>query len=363
MATRSDTARLLEELAEAPGVPGAEDAVRQVMRRYLEPVAELEQDHLGSLIARRRGTADRPRILLAAHMDEVGFMVRRITDEGYLKFQPLGGWWGQVLLAQRVTVYTRRGPILGVIGSKPPHVLPPDERKKTVEIKDMFIDVGASGRQQAEEWGIRPGDPVVPYGPFTRLHNPDLVLAKALDDRAGCAVIVRVLEELAGTEHPNTVYGVATVHEEVARTGGGARTSAFAVDPDVAVAVDVGIAGDVPGVQPDEAQSRLGRGPTVLLFDSSMVPHRRLRDLVADTAEAEGIPYQFDMMPGGATDAGFFHVHGRGVPSVVVGPPARYVHSHGAIVHLDDVENTVRLLVALVRRLDAATVDALRRGG
>ncbi|QBS37163.1 M42 family peptidase [Thermaerobacter sp. FW80] len=362
MTSRRDTAELLAELAEAPGVPGAEDAVRQVMRRHLAPVADLEQDHLGSLIARRRGDADRPRVLLAAHMDEVGFMVRRITEEGFLKFQPLGGWWGQVLLAQRVVVHTRRGPILGVIGSKPPHLLPPEERKKPVELKDMFIDIGASSRQQAEAWGVRPGDPVVPHGPFTRLHDPDLVLAKALDDRVGCAVVVRVLEELAGTRHPNTVYGVATVHEEVARTGGGARTAAFAVDPDVAVAVDVGIAGDMPGVTPDEAQSRLGRGPTVLLYDSSMVPHRRLRDLVADTAEAEGIPYQFDMMPGGATDAGFFHVHGRGVPAVVIGPPARYVHSHGAIVHLGDVENTVRLLVALVHRLDAATVEGLRRG-
>ncbi len=356
------TARLLEELAEAPGVPGEEDAVRQVLRRYLAPVAKLEQDHLGSLIARRQGSALRPRVLLAAHMDEVGFMVRRITDEGFVKFQPLGGWWGQVLLAQRVVIHTRKGPILGVIGSKPPHLLPPDERKKPVELKAMFIDIGARSRQEAEEWGIRPGDPVVPYGPFTRLRNPELVLAKALDDRAGCAIIVRVMEELAAGGHPNTVYGVATVHEEVARTGGGARTSAFAVDPDVAIAVDVGIAGDMPGVEPDEAQSRLGRGPTVLLYDSSMVPHRRLRDLVAETAEAEGIPYQFDMMPGGATDAGFFHVHGRGVPSVVVGPPARYVHSHGAIVHLADVEHTVRLLVALVKRLDEATVAALRQG-
>ena len=362
MRETAQTARLLEELTQAPGVPGSEDAVRQVLRRYLAPVAELETDHLGSLIARRTGRAERPRIMVAAHMDEVGFMVSRITDEGFLKFQPLGGWWGQVLLAQRVVVHTRRGPIRGVIGSKPPHLLPPDQRKQPVEIKDMFIDIGAASRQEAEEWGVRPGDPVVPDGPFTRLHNPQLVLAKALDDRAGCAVVVRVLEELAGTDHPNTVYGVATVHEEVARTGGGARTSAFAVDPDVAIAVDVGIAGDMPGVQPDEARSRLGQGPTILLYDSSMVPHRRLRDLVADTAEAEGIPYQFDFMPGGATDAGFFHVHGRGVPSLVVGPPARYVHSHGAIVHLGDLEQTVRLLVAVIRRLDAATVEALRTG-
>ncbi|PZN13278.1 MAG: peptidase M28 [Bacillota bacterium] len=362
MTAVTDVVRLLEELTQAPGVPGFEDPVRDIMRRYLEPVAEVSTDHLGSLIARLPGRSQRPRILLAGHLDEVGFMVSRITDEGFLKFQPLGGWWSQVLLAQRVVVHTRRGPLPGIIGSKPPHLLPADERDKVVKIKDMFIDIGASSRQEAEEWGVRPGDPVVPDGPFTRLHNDRLVLAKALDNRAGCAIVVRVLEELAAGDHPNTVYGVATVHEEISLTGGGARTSAFAVDPDIAFAVDVGIAGDVPGVEADEAQSKLGKGPTILLYDRTMLPHRRLRDLVADTAEAEGIPYQFDLMPGGGTDAAFFHVHGRGVPSLVVGPPTRYVHSHGAILHLDDLENAVRLLVAVIRRLDAVTVERLRNG-
>ncbi|MDR7447471.1 MAG: peptidase M28, partial [Armatimonadota bacterium] len=169
------TDRMLEmfrELTETPGVPGFEEPVRAVLRRHLSPLGEILQDRLGSLVARKEGTRPQPKVMLAGHMDEIGFLVTRITDEGYLKFQTLGGWWSQVMLAQRVRVWTRRGPVLGVIGSKPPHLLDEEERKKPVDVKDMYIDVGASSREEAERFGIRPGDPAVPESPFTVLHNP-----------------------------------------------------------------------------------------------------------------------------------------------------------------------------------------------
>jgi endoglucanase len=354
------TDRVLEmfrELTEAPGVPGFEEPVRAVLRKYLSPLGEILQDRLGSLVARKEGTSPHPKVMVAGHMDEIGFLVTRITDEGYLKFQTLGGWWSQVMLAQRVRVWTREGPVLGIIGSKPPHLLEEEERKKPVDPKDMYIDVGAGSREEAERFGIRPGDPIVPDSPFTVLQNPKLLVAKAWDNRFGCAAVVEVLRALQEEPHPNTVYGVASVQEEVGLRG--AQTSSYLVQPDVGIALDTGIAGDTPGVKPDEAQGKLGKGPVILLYDATMIPHVRLRDLVVETAEAEGIPYQFDRVSRGGTDAGRIHTFGVGVPSVVLGAPVRYIHSHNAVLHRDDFDNTVRLVTALLRRLDAATLERL----
>ncbi|MCG8347710.1 MAG: M42 family metallopeptidase [Chloroflexales bacterium] len=349
---------MMKELTDAPGVPGQEEAVRRVMRRYLEPLGEVMTDNLGSIVGRKVGQAGGPKIVLAGHLDEIGFMVTRITDEGYLKFQTLGGWWEQVMLAQRVEVYTRNGPIIGVIGSKPPHILEAEERKKPADKKTMFIDIGASSCQEAEEWGIRPGDPVVPVCPFTVMRNEKLLMAKAWDNRFGCALAIEVLRRLKGQPHPNEIYGVGTVQEEVGLRG--ATTTTNMIAPDIGFALDTGIAGDMPGVNLDEASGKLGKGPVILLYDSSMIPHTGLRDLVIDVAAAENIPLQFDKMPGGGTDAGKMHVFGAGVPSIVVGIPVRYIHTHASILHRDDFEQAVQLLVAVIKRLDAETVQQLK---
>ena len=353
-----ETLTMMRELTEAPGVPGSEDAVRRVMRRYLEPLGEVLTDNLGSVIGRKVGQTDGPKIVLAGHMDEIGFMVIRITDEGYLKFQTLGGWWEQVMLAQRVEVYTREGPIVGVIGSKPPHILDPEERKRLYAKKDMFIDVGASSREEAESFGIRPGDPVVPVGPFTVMRNPKLLLAKAWDNRFGCALAIEVLRRLKNEGHPNVLYAVGNVQEEVGLRG--ATTTTNLIAPDIGFALDTGIAGDTPGVGPDEAQGKLGKGPVILLYDGTLIPHTGLRNLVIDTAQDQGIPLQFDTMPRGGTDAGRMHVFGAGVPSLVVGIPVRYIHSHGAILHRDDFDQAAQLLVAVIKRLDAEMVQQLK---
>src|SRR5689334_11870 len=175
-----DTLRMMEELTEAMGVPGQEDEVRGIMGRYLAPYGELVRDNLGGIAVRKVGdpaaAGSGPRVLIAGHMDEVGYMVTLITEEGFIKFQPLGGWWEQVMLAQRVRIRTRRGDIIGVTGSKPPHILPADERNKIVQKKDMFIDIGARSRAEVQEAGVRPGDPVTPICPFTVLSNPDMLL-------------------------------------------------------------------------------------------------------------------------------------------------------------------------------------------
>jgi endoglucanase len=349
---------MMRELTDAPGVPGQEGAVRQVMRRYLEPLGEVLTDNLGSIAGRKVGHAGGPKVLLAGHLDEIGFMVTRITDDGYLKFQTLGGWWEQVMLAQRVEVFGRNGSIVGVIGSKPPHILEPEERRKPVDRKAMFIDIGASSRDEALSWGVRPGDPVVPICPFTVMRNEKLLMAKAWDNRFGCALAIEVVRQLQDQQHPNEVFAVGNVQEEVGLRG--ATTTTNMIAPDIGFALDTGIAGDMPGVGPDEAAGKLGKGPVILLYDSSMIPHTGLRNLVIDTAEVEGIPLQFDKMPGGGTDAGKIHVFGSGVPSLVLGVPVRYIHTHASILHRDDFDNAVRLLVAVIKRLDDETVRQLK---
>lgn len=350
------TLQMFKELTEASGAPGNEGPAREVMKKYIEPFAdEVYTDHLGSLIARKGDKG--PKIVVAGHLDEVAFMVTRITEDGFIKFQTLGGWWEQVMLAQRVTIYTRKGEVQGVIGSKPPHILSAEARKKPVDKKDMFIDIGAANKEEAEEFGVRPGDSVIPVSPFTVLKNPKMLMAKAWDNRIGCAIAIEVLKRLNEEGLNNTVYGVGTVQEEVGLRG--AQTSANSIKPDIAFAVDVGIAGDTPGVTADEASSKIGAGPQILLFDASMVPHTGLRDFVIEVAEEEKIPYQYDTMPGGGTDAGRFHLNERGVPSLVIGIATRYIHSHAGILHRDDFDHAVNLIVKVIQRLDENKVKEI----
>lgn len=355
-----DTLQMFKELTEASGVPGQEGAVREIMARYLAPLGEVATDKLGSIVASKRGQNagqdGGPKVLIAGHMDEVGFLITMIDEHGYLKFQGLGGWWEQVMLAQRVLVRTRKGDVVGVFGSKPPHLLPPDERKKMTQKEDMFIDIGVTSKQDALDAGVRPGDPVIPICPFTVMSNEKMLLAKAWDNRFGCALAIQTLKEI-GEDHPNTIYAGATVQEEVGLRG--AQTLSQMVKPDVAIALDVAIAGDTPGIKPPAAQSKMGGGPVLLIFDATLIPNLKLRDLCIDVAEAEGINLQFESMPAGGTDAGKFQYSQDGVPSIALGVPTRYIHSAASMMNLDDFNNATRLLVALIKRLDAATVADL----
>lgn len=350
--------KMYEELTSVNGIPGFEEPVRQVMRKYLEPLSdEIITDNLGSVAGVKRGQPDGPRIMVAGHLDEVGWMVTQITEKGFLKLQPVGGWWSQVMLAQRVKVMTRKGELMGVIGSKPPHILSPEERNKVVQIKSMFVDIGASSKEEAEGWGVRPGDPIVPHCDFHVMPNPKVLMNKAWDNRAGCAAAIMVLEELKGEAHPNVVYAVGNVQEEVGLRG--AVTMANTIEPDIAFALDVGLATDVPGGG-DEIEGKMGEGPLVLIYDASMVPHQGLRNLVIDTAEEMGIKIQFQSIAGGGTDAGRMHLWGRGVPSIAIGFATRYIHSHAALINRDDMEYAARLVAGVIKKLDADTVAKLK---
>jgi endoglucanase len=351
------TEKLLQEITEASGVPGYEGEVRAIMRRYLEGVAEIDQDKMGSFIGKHVGSGEQPRVMLAGHMDEIGFMVSLVSKEGFVRFVPLGGWWDQVLLGHRVRIKTAKGDVVGVLGAKPPHLLEAKEREKVVEKKDMYIDVGARSEEEVRELGVQPGDPVIPVSEFTVMANPGFYLTKALDNRVGCALALQAVRQLAQDGHPNTVYAVGTVQEEVGLRG--AKTSAFAIDPDVGLVLEVDIAGDVPGIKPEESNIKMGGGPSLLVYDARMIPNLKLRDLVIATARELEIPLQFSAMPGGATDGAMIHMHNEGVPTVVIGVPTRHIHSHNAILCRDDYDRALQLIVAVVKKLNAATVNDL----
>ena len=351
------TLDLLKELTETPGVPGYETQIRSVVRKYLAKYGELTQDKIGSVICRKAGTSEKPRIMLAGHMDEIGFMVKQITPEGFIKFLPLGGWFDQVLLGQRVIIQSKKGDVVGVIGAKPPHLLSPEEREKVVKRKDMYIDIGAGTKEEVENAGIRLGDPIVPRADFVELAGGSTYLSKAFNDRVGTALVISTLQDLQTKEHPNSVFGVATVMEEVGIRG--ATTSVRAVDPDVAIVLESDIAGDVPGIKPEESSIKLGQGPTVVIYDARMIPNIRFRDLVLETAEQIGVPVQLSAIEGGATDGAAIHLHGIGVPTIVIAVAARHIHSHSSIIHRQDYNNAVKLLSALIIRLDTKMVAEL----
>lgn len=345
-----DRIELLKELSEAFGISGYEDDVVDILKKRFGGRVSISRDRIGSVIARKDGTSERPKIMFSAHMDEIGFMVKDITKEGFIKFLPIGGWWSGNVPGLKVQIRTRKGKVVpGVVGLKPIHELTEEERKKLPEIKDMYIDVGATKDFEAKaKLGIRPGDPIVPAGGFEQMANKNLLLGKAWDDRVGCALLVNLLDNLEAKKHPNTVYLVGSVQEEVGLRG--ARTSAFAIEPDIGFALDVSICRDTPGNDNDVTE-RLGGGVGILIYDSTMIPHVRLRDYVCDLAEANKIPYHLASIRGGY-DTGTIHLTKHGVPCLALGVPTRYVHSDASVISLEDYENILKLITLIVKNFN-----------
>lgn len=354
------TEKLLQELVDAYGPPGHESEIAKIMKKHLGPVSDdISYDKLGSIIAKKQGASDEPRVMVAGHMDEIGFVVSNITKNGFIRFLPLGGWWGHVALAQRVNILTESGPVVGVVGSTAPHILDPEDRKKVVKIEDMFIDVGAKdGYDVEKKLGISIGDAIVPYSPFTVMNHNKMYVAKAFDDRIGCAAVVQILEKLKSAKHPNTVFGIGTVQEEVGLRG--AQTAAFACDPDIAIAIDVTVAKDTPGIKGDNPE-KLGSGAAVLAFDAGLIPNVKLKQLVVDTARKAKIPFFLTTLGRGATDAGRIHLSRQGVPSICIAMATRYIHGHTSVIYRDDYLNVVKLTTELIKRLDKKTVQSLTR--
>jgi endoglucanase len=353
----SASTTVLARLSNAAGTPGSEGEIRDIIRHELQAHAEFSYDKLGSIICRRKTGKDAPKILLAGHMDEVGFIVRLITKDGFLKFHNLGGWWSHSLLAQRVLIKSAGGDVPGIIGAKPVHHLKAEQRKQVMELSEMHIDVGAKNREEAlEMFGIRPGDHIVPDTQFKAMRNPRLVSGKAFDDRAGVALFIDAFKELSAEELPNRLYGVGTTQEEVGTRGAG--TAVETIEPDVAIVLEGSPADDTPGFNKEESQGELGKGPQIRLFDPTMIANKHFTRYVLETAETLDIPHQTAVRTSGGTDGRPIHVYKSGVPTIVIAPPVRYIHSHVSLLNLDDYEQTLKLLLALVRGLNADTTNS-----
>jgi putative aminopeptidase FrvX len=337
----------LEKLSNANGVTGREGEVRDLMKKYLKPyVDETREDKLGNLITFKKGNKGAPTIMLAAHMDEVGLMVKNIKKKGFLQFAEVGGIDDRLLLAQKVIVHTDKGPLAGVVGSKPPHIQTEEERKKVINADRLFIDVGAKDKEEAEKMGVQIGDVVSFDTKFVRI-SENVVLGKALDDRVGCAMMIEALRRLQKVDC--NVYAVGTIQEEVGLRG--ATIAAFQVAPDVGIVLEATVAGDMPGVEEGKAPAKMGEGPVLTVADAGLIAHPKVLRLLMDSAKENKIPYQLETGIRGATDAARISLSREGVPSGVISVATRYIHSPAAILDLDDVEKAVELAVAAIRRV------------
>jgi putative aminopeptidase FrvX len=337
----------LEKLSNASGVAGREEEVRELMKKLLKPyVDEIVEDRLGNVIGIRKGKKNAPKVMLAGHMDEIGLLVKTISKEGFLQFAKIGGIDDRVLLAQNVKVSTDKGTVPGIIGSKPPHLLKEDERKRVATYDELFIDIGAQNPEEVKKMGVRIGNQVEFDVKFAQI-GKDTVTGKALDDRVGCAVMIEAMKQLEKTEC--TIHAVGTVMEEVGARG--AITSAFGIDPDVCIALDVTVAGDTPGIKEIEAPIKMRKGPSLTVSDALLITHPKVLRLLIDVAEENKIPYQLEAGLPGGTDAGRVSLTREGVPSGVISIPTRYIHSPNSMLSLDDAEKSVKLLVAAIRKI------------
>lgn len=350
------TVQLLQQLADAPGPPGYEDPVRALMVKVMKPLSAmpLRYDGMGSVVA-QLGTSG-PKIMVDAHMDELGGMVRRIAPNGQLTMQMLGGWLDQALVDQRWIILGSKGPVEAVTGIRDIHVATATERTAVIPRDSLFLDTGARTPEEVAALGIEPGDPVVPDAPFKVLAGNNY-LGKAWDDRIGCAVLLEAMERLAKRPHPNQIFFVATTQEEIGLRG--ARTAANLVRPDLGLALEGGIANDQGG-HAEETQAHLGGGPGIFLYDSSAIPNRKLVRFVEDTAKANGIPLQLDLVQGYGDDSAEMQESGTGAPTLNIVTPVRYTHAHNGVVNRGDFDRTVDLLVALLEKLDQTAVDRVR---
>jgi putative aminopeptidase FrvX len=356
-APSDETLSLLQQLADAHGPPGFEEPVRRIMVERMRPASDkLFFDGLGSVIAQQGSSG--PRVFIDAHMDELGGVVRRVTPEGWLTMQMLGGWLDQALFDQRWVILGSKGPVRAITGIRDIHITPQEERNKAFAREQVFLDVGAKSSAEVAALGIGPGDPVAPDAPFAVLNNSQRYLGKGWDDRVGCAVLVEAMLRLRRQKHPNQLFWAATVQEEIGLRG--AHTAAELVKPDVGIAIEGGVVRDAPGTHPEEAQELLGAGPAIFLYDGSALPNRKLVALVKETARAAGMPLQPDLIQGYGDDSAEIQKSNGGVPTVNLVVPVRFTHSHNGIIDRRDFDQMVELVVALLQRLDGATVARLR---
>lgn len=336
---------LLARLSNAHGVSGSEGSVTGIVRRELKKyVDEIREDRMGNLIAIKKGNDFK--VMLAAHADEIGLMVKSVDEKGFIRFVAMGGWFAPTLYNQRVILHGEKGPVHGVLGGKPPHKMDEEERKKGVKVDDMFIDVGASDRDEVEEMGVGIGTPITIDREVATLSH-DRITGKAFDNRVGVTMLIKTMQEVRS---PFTIYAVFTVQEEVGLKG--AKASAYSLEPDCAIATDVTIPGDHPGIDLKDVPVEMGKGPVITIVDASgrgLIASRPMVRWLCDTAKRHDIPVQLEVGSGGTTDATAIHLERGGIPSTTLSIPSRYIHSPVEVVDVKDIEGGIQLLVLALK--------------
>lgn len=354
-----ETARLMQRLTEAPGPSAFEEAVREIVIEEFEALgADVSIDGLGSVHGADPDAPDGPRVMVTAHMDEIGLMVQHITPDGFIRVKELGGILDQALVDKRWRILGRNGPVTALSGLWTTHVLDASQRSRVWPVDEIFLDVGATSREEVEAMGIRPGDGIAPESAFLVLPNGRYA-AKAWDDRVGVAVMLVALRRIRdeGIDLPAHVVWVATTQEEIGLRG--AQVAVDAARPDLGISIEAGVAADYPGMRPTQAQERLGGGPGIFLLDSSMIPNKKLRDFFFDVAEESGLPLQANVLTGYGEDGAEIQRYDTGRPVVNMTVPTRYLHGHTGIIQRSDFDQAVELLIQVLRRLDADTVREL----
>ena len=344
MVTPAKTIELFRRLSEAPGPSGQEDEVRSILRGEVEKlVDEVHSDTMGDLIARRKGRGKK--VMVAAHMDELALMISHIEKEGLLRFRKVGGIDDRVLLTK--TVHVGRDRLPGVIGAKPIHLQEPREREQVIKLDNLFIDIGARSREEAEKL-VKVGDYAVFTTRFERFGS-GLVKGKALDDRAGCLVLLETLRALQQTPLKLDLYGVFTVQEEIGTRG--AAVTAYDIAPDIGFVLEGTVCSDTPGTDPHGQSTVVGAGPAISIMDAGTIADRRLVDFLVATAEENGIPYQFRRATTGGNDGARIHLAREGAPTASISVPCRYIHSPVSVCSLEDLERAARLLTAALKKI------------
>ncbi|HEY2824619.1 MAG TPA: M42 family metallopeptidase [Gemmatimonadales bacterium] len=342
----------LKKLLDTPGPSGFETGPARVWRKEADGFADKVTADVGGNSLAALNPEATPRVMFAGHIDEIGLMIVHVDDEGFLYFGTIGGWDSQVLVGQRVVIIAKQGPVDGVIGKRAVHLIHTDERDKVSKVTDLWIDIGAKDKKDALK-RVRIGDPAV-LGAHTMELPNDRIVSRSIDNRIGAFVVLEALRLLNARRPKAGVYAVATAREEIAWTGGGAKTSATGLNPAVALVVDVTHATDHPNVEKKEVGDiRLGGGP---VFSRGSAVNAAVFDLLVETAEAEKIPYSLSAAPRDTgTDADAIHTANHGIPTGLVSVPNRYMHSPNEMVNLEDLDRTARLLAAFARRITPKT--------
>jgi len=350
-ASKDRLLRLLKDMDEIIAVSGYEDEIRNFIADELKPFSnELWTDSLGNLIAVRRGLGE-GKVMIAAHMDEIGLMVKHISKDGFIRFAPVGGWTPIILPGQRVLIKTSKGDIVkGVVGSKPPHIMKPEEAKQVIPLEDLFIDVGASSRGEVNGLGITIGSPIVIDRDVATLRG-DVITGRAFDNKVGVAVMIEAFKSI--NDFKFDVYAVATAEEEVGLKG--ARVAAYSISPDIGLALDTTVASDIPGVDESKHITRIGKGPAIKVMDgrsgAGIIASPIIRRKLIEVAEKLKIPYQLELLTGGTTDASIIQLTRDGVPTGAVSIPTRYIHSPIETLSLSDALNAVKLVKGFIESL------------